>query len=158
MPTITVGQENNVEALCLMAAMALSTHQAWNYMSSNGVFWNGSISTMPGFYEVPRVASVVPRDIGNGWDIFHGGERFRDKRILVANSTGTLRCDHMLNGNQFQVIAYGTQGTWSIPVSRSFDGVIIRPATLQQEPVARSGGGVLDISFERGFILQGKLT
>jgi hypothetical protein len=160
-PGVTVGQENNVEALCLMAAMALSTHQAWNYMSSNGVFWNGSISTMPGFAEVPRFCSVIPQDIQNGWDIFHGGERWRDKRILAANADGTLRCDHMIKGQEFQVIVYGSPKSWAIPVMRAFEGEIIRPqfdaGAPIRIPVRMKANEILSTSFERGFILQGRL-
>lgn len=154
---VTVGQENHPEALCLMAASALSSHQAWNYMSSNGVFWNGSISVMPGFQEVARIASIIPVDIQNGWDLFHGGERWRDKRVLEASLDGTLRCDHMVKGSQFQVICYGLPKTWQIPVRRSFEGVVIKPATLERMAVSKRAGDILEVNFERGCIVQGRL-
>lgn len=155
---VTVGQENHVEGLCLMAMMALSTHQGWVYMSSHGVFWNGSLSTMPGFAEVPKACAVIPADIQNGWDIFHGGERWRDKRIFEANADGTLRCDHMVRGAQFQALIYGTPKAWTIPVRRSFTGEIIRPVTLERIPVTMRAGELLNVTFERGVLIQGTLV
>lgn len=157
-PGVSVGREENVEALCLMALMSLATHQAYNYMSSHGVFWNGSISEMPGFAEVPRaVANILPRDIMNGWEIFHGGDRWAHRRILVANSDGTLRCDHIMKGRDFLTIAYGRPGTWQIPVAAGFDGDLIRPATLERLPVSKNAGDTLNVAFERGLVLKGQV-
>jgi hypothetical protein len=126
-------------------------------MSGNGVFWNGSIAEMPAFMEVPRVRSIISKDIMNDWDIFHGGERWRDRRILEASADGSLRCDHMVKGQEFQIIAYGTPGAHNIPVARSFEGEIIRPASLERIPVRMRAGELLATSFERGIIIQGKV-
>ena len=155
---VSVGREENAEALCLMAAMSLATHQAWNYMSGHGVFWNGSISTMTAFNEVAKVRDYLPQDIMAWPQITHGGDRWRGTRVFVANADGTLRCDHIFAGDgRFVAILYGKPGSWPIPVERSFDGEIIHPLTGERHPVSQNAGQTWNVQFDRGRIVIGKL-
>jgi len=155
---VTVGREEHPEALCLMAAMALATHQAWVYMSGYGVFWNDSISTMKGFREVAKVREYLPKDIMAWPQITHGGDRWRGTRVFVANAEGTLRCDHVLAGDtRFVALVYGTPRTWSIPVERSFDGEVIHPVTGARQALSLNAGQTWNVNFERGRIVTGKL-
>lgn len=155
---VSVGREENAEALCLMAAMSLATHQAWNYMSGHGVFWNGSITEMTAFREVAKVRDYLPKDIMAWPKITHGGDRWRGTRVFVANADGTLRCDHMFAGdNRFVSIVYGLPKSWAIPVERSFEGEVIHPLTGERQPLSLNAGQTWNVNFERGRIVVGTL-
>lgn len=157
-PDSSVQTEGNVEALCLMAAMALSVKQGWVNHPANGAFWNGTMTASPGFWEVPRVAGLLPRDIMT-WDVIHGGDRFRGTRVFAAPTTHDWRVDQMFKPGtrQFQAIVYGKPGTYRVPVERSFNGVIIHPVTQEKHPLLLNAPGTIDIAFDRGRIIQGEL-
>ena len=155
---VSVGREEHPEALCLMAAMSLATHQAWVYMSGHGVFWNGSISEMIAFREVAKVRDYLPKDIMAWPQITHGGDRWRGTRVFVANGDGSLRCDHVLtNDGRFVALVYGAPKSWAIPVERSFDGEVIHPLTGERQPLSLNAGQTWNVNFERGRIVVGKL-
>jgi hypothetical protein len=65
-PGVTVGRVDDPEELALLAVNALMSRQAWVYMSSRGVFWDGDIDTQPGF-------SVVAPDVMAWPTLVHGG-------------------------------------------------------------------------------------
>lgn len=56
---VSVGRVEDREQLALMAATALLSRQAWNYMCGDCVFWNAPIERSPGFYAVPRIREVL---------------------------------------------------------------------------------------------------
>lgn len=155
---VSVGREEHPEALCLMAAMSLATHQAWVYMSGHGVFWNGSISQMTAFREVAKVREYLPKEIMAWPQITHGGDRWRGTRVFVANADGTLRCDHIFAGDgRFVSIIYGAPKTWAVPVERSFDGEVIHPLTGERQSLSLNAGQTWNVAFARGRIVIGTL-
>lgn len=159
---VSVGKEDHPEALCLMAAMALSTRQGWVYMSGHGVFWNGPIEQMTAFYDVVRVPALLPADIMTWAKIIHGGATWRSVRVLVAhegNNAGLVyRADHVLHadGRQFVCLVYGPQGSYNVPIERSFEGEIITPHTGERHPIRGTAGGTLRLDFARGRIIVGR--
>lgn len=96
---VSVGELNDVEILCGVAAQALATGQQFTFMSGHGVFggaagsWDGNtpgtldapIEAMPGYEEVARIPSFLPSDIYAFNNIFHSGTTFAHKRIVAAN-------------------------------------------------------------------------
>ncbi len=73
---VSVGRVEDREQLALMAATALLSRQAWNYMCGNCVFWNGPIEINPGFYAVPRIRAVLAAfapDVMTWPTLRHGG-------------------------------------------------------------------------------------
>jgi hypothetical protein len=162
---VSVGREEHAEALCLMAAVALCTRQAWVYMSGHGVFWNGPLSSMTAYREVARVPALLPPDIMTWPRIIHGGETFRNRgRVLVAHPGGNApgdfyRADHVLHadGRQFVAIVYaGQAGEYQLPVERSFEGEIITPTTGARHPFSGQAGKTVTIACERGRIIVGR--
>ena len=96
---VSVGELNDVELLCGMAAQALATGQEFTYMSGNGVFggheaaYDGEspgqldapIEDMPGYEEISRIPELLPSDIHAFENVFHSGSLFADRRIVAAN-------------------------------------------------------------------------
>lgn len=83
---VSVYELNDPEMLCGIAAVAMMTGQAWTFMSGNGVFFNGPISSMPGYLEVAALTKWIPADAADFTDIFHAGIRSQTegKRIFTA--------------------------------------------------------------------------
>jgi hypothetical protein len=96
---VSVGELNDVELLCGMAAQALATGQEFTFMSGNGVFGGPSapydgeapgvldapIEDMPGYQEVSHIPELLPADIHAFENVFHSGNLFADRRIVAAN-------------------------------------------------------------------------
>jgi hypothetical protein len=96
----------------LGAAMSVMTNQAWVMMSGPGVRTDANperIENMPGFWDVPKVAGMIPHDVGRYDELFHGGDRFADKRVFAA--VGELgRADHAYyRDGRFVCILYGPE-------------------------------------------------
>jgi hypothetical protein len=94
----------------LAAAMSVMTNQAWVYFSGPGVRTDANherLENMPGFWEVPKVARMIPHDVGRYDELFHGGDRFADRRVFAA--VGELgRADHAYyRDGRFVCIMYG---------------------------------------------------
>lgn len=159
-PDSSVRVESHPEALALMAAMALSTHQAWVHHPSNGAFYNGPLGG-PGFAEVPGVRSFLPPNIMEWPFITHGGERWREWRVFSAIDLPdrSLRADHIFEARDGRFVAflYGNPGHWEVTVSRAFEGVIITPHTGFTFPFSGRQGERKAIDFERGRVVIGRL-
>lgn len=176
---VTVGQENHPEALALMAAMSFIARQAWVYMSGHGVFWiapiKGDIEELgeqkavfsasqdwdftkhqPGFLEVAKVKTWIPRDVMTYQRLCHGGVTWRGTRVCVGNADGTLRADHALHDDGRCVIAlYGLPGTWDVGFEKAFTGHVVHPATGAATPLQVPAGQSRAVTFERGRVLVG---
>ena len=156
---MSVAQENHTEALVLMGMMAAGAHQAWNYMSGFGVFWDGPIESQPGFWEVPRGIGWLPDDIATWPRMTHGGERFAGTRVLAAVDFEAehehARCDHVFRNNEVVIYVYGSPRRWEIPVEKHFDGELYHPATGATEAISLRAGTRWPVTFERGRVLKG---
>jgi len=157
-PDSSVATEGNVEALCLMAAMALSVKQGYVNHPANGAFWKSTMTQSPGFWEVPKVVKLLPVDIMS-WNVIHGGDRFRGTRVFAAPPTHDWRVDQMFkpDSRQFQAILYGKPGTYHVPVERSCKVEIIHPVTHERHGFVLEKGQSWAVSFERGRLIQGEL-
>jgi len=156
---VSVGREESVEALCLMAAMALVTRQAWVYMSGVGVFWTSSIAAMPGFRAVARVPTLLPADVMAWPRIIHGGDLFRGERVFAANAAGTLRCDQVFAGDgRFVALVYGDAGPWEIPVERTFEGEVIDLVRADRAPLRLHAGSTWGVSWDVGRLVIGRVA
>jgi hypothetical protein len=105
---VTVGQTNDANVLQMMAVAALMFRQAWTYMSSFGVFWNGRIETQPGFAEVPQAVAWLPIDVQTFSTVCHGGTRWKGTRVYAVPGTDQTRADHAINSDgRFCCLMYG---------------------------------------------------
>ncbi|CAB4177292.1 hypothetical protein UFOVP998_5 [uncultured Caudovirales phage] len=161
---VSVGREEHPEALCLMGAMALCTRQAYVGMSGHGVFWRGPMAAMTAYRELARVPALLPADIMTWPHIIHGGNTFaRRGRVFVAHPGGdapgpVYRADHILHDDgRFVALIYGGPGTYRVPVEQSFEGEIITPHTSERHPFSGQAGQLLDIAFERGRLVVGRV-
>lgn len=159
---VTGGQTNNPETLCLMAAIHLITKQAFVYMSSHGVFWNGPIDRQPGFWEVPKVRQYLPREIMTG-HITHGGKpesAFTSPTGFYGDpgvSEGPARIDgaELPDGRGAWVIHSGA-GRRKALARRGFEGRIVNPATAFEQAIRLEPGQSVEIPYDIGRLLVGR--
>lgn len=149
---VSVGELNDVEALCGVHLEMLITGQISTFMSGAGVFGKGRIEDMPGFYEVARLSTFLPQDIATFQTVIHAGANrpFSHKSILVANDP--TRFDQAISNDGRFCAVWHTVETAPKPlmVQRScsefkvidpvtgdveFDGVI----TAGQAPLTHNG-------------------
>lgn len=161
---VSVGREEHPEALCLMAAMSLCTRQGYVGMSGYGVFWKGRMFEMTAYRELARVPALLPADVMTWPRIIHGGTSFAGRgRVFVAHPGGDApgpfyRADQFLHSDgRFIALIYGEAGSYRVPVERSFEAEIITPHTGERHPFNGQAGQAIDIAFERGRIVIGRV-
>ena len=66
--------------------------QVPTYMCSHGVIMEGRFKDAPAFELAPRLIRDLPTDVHTYQHLFHGGERWKDMRIIAAPEHG--RADH----------------------------------------------------------------
>jgi len=130
---VSVGELNDVEILCGVAAQALATGQQFTFMSGNGVWggapasWDGStpgqldapIEDMPGYEEVARITSFLPADIHDFTNVFHSGNLFADRRIVAANDPTRFDTALHADGRFAAVVSTYTGGARPLSVQRN---------------------------------------
>jgi hypothetical protein len=154
---VSVDREDHPETLTMMALMAFCTRQAWVYMSGYGVFWDGPIESQPGFYEVAKVRSYIPSNVMEWWKVIHGGESWRNLRVLGVPGVEGVRADQVLDGDRFIALLHGPAGSYKFPVFRPFEGEIINPATGERHPFSAGQGEQKVVGFERGRLVIGRV-
>lgn len=101
-------EDLNDYTLAMMACMSLMTGQLWCYMSSPGVIYDQPFTDMPGFLSVPKIKTILPRDIATFTNRFHGGLSSGNKRIFAVPGNDETRADHVLHADgRFCVLMYG---------------------------------------------------
>ena len=163
---VTVGREDNVEGLCMMAIQMLSFSQAATFMSGPGVWGKSPIQSAAGYHEWPKAAALVPQDVMT-WDkIIHGGPPLSfgppswPERIFAVDEVPDTRVDQRIDTDTGRFIAtiYGQPGTHKLPVERNADIVIYTPHTGEAHPFTVKKGKTFDVSFEKGRFVVGQLT
>lgn len=98
--------ELTAETLPVMAAMSLIARQGWTYMSGAGVRWDYPLEQEPGFFEVARVAALLPPDVMSYDLLVHGGETWAAHRIFKAEGETRADCAIAHDG-RFACLLYG---------------------------------------------------
>lgn len=116
-PGVTVGRTDDPEELALLAVQAWLSRQAWVYMSSHGVFWNGRIEDQPGFWAVPRMRAVLMAFAPDvmAWRQTHASTA---EAVLTSptgtappNTEGPARIDQAIAGDgRVVALVYGGRG------------------------------------------------
>jgi hypothetical protein len=144
------------EGLALMAAMAFTARQAWNFMCSPCVIFDQPFEEMPGFFSVPRIAAALPADLMRFPTLIHGGRAGAVVRVPPGDSEA--RIDQALaSDGRFVAIAYGPAGAYSFPVARAFEGELLHPGTGERTPIRARAGESLRLEFRHGRILIGRV-
>lgn len=95
---------------CLAACQSLLSRQAWVYFSGPGVKSDQRerLQDMPGFWETPAAASILPKDVARFAKVIHGGATWRGQRVWAVTTNDHTRADHALsNDGRFVCILYG---------------------------------------------------
>jgi hypothetical protein len=113
--------------MCGLAAMSFMMRMAYVYFCGVGVISDDggsqTFDQMPGFFDVPRVRSLVPADVMRySGPIFHGGETWRDHRTFAAR--GDVRADHIAHHDGRRVIGIYGPGDLNVPQDRPFHAEI----------------------------------
>jgi hypothetical protein len=148
-------EELDEEALALLAAASLIARQAFVWFSGEGVKIDRGLATAAGFTAVPGAVSLLPPDVMRFERRHHSGERWKEIRVLEAQ--GDVRVDGAQHSDgRFAYTIDGPPGVYELRVARGFEARLCHPATGACEPVAKTAGESLSISFTRGRILVGK--
>jgi hypothetical protein len=113
--------ELNGAFFTLRGGLMLGTGRICTHMSGAGVITDegkGTLEESAGFYELPKVKQLLPKNCGHYRRVFHGGERWASDRLFAA--TEHTRVEHMLHDEtgEFLVIAYGPDSFTREPVRR----------------------------------------
>jgi len=117
------GRDVDANHMCALAFQSLMCNQAFNYFCSEGVKSDGDITKRAGFYEVPKVANLLPLDVMS-WDTaFHFGDSQSGRRIFAPRSGNHVRFDHRIAPDgRFVGLFYGDEGQAT--------ATCVRPCTL----------------------------
>lgn len=158
---VTGGQVNDREMLALMAAQSFIARQAWVYMSSNGVFYNGRISSQPGYWAVPRIRDAMEafgRDL-MAWHLTHRSSGDAALRSDAATELGDERIDQTIAPDgRIAAVVYGNTGRQGVQnaTSRQLSCDIIGVADDEQLTRATETiqpGGWMSLSYRVGRLL-----
>jgi hypothetical protein len=148
-------EELDEEAVALIAAASLIARQAFVWFSGEGVKIDRGLATAAGFAAVPGVVGLLPEDVMRFERRHHSGERWKEVRVLEAQ--GDVRIDGaQATDGRFAYTIDGPSGSYALRVARGFEARLCDPATGACEPVTKSSGDVLHVSFARGRLLVGK--
>lgn len=170
-PGVTVGRVDDPEELAWLAAQSLLSKQAWVYMSSHGVFFNGAIESQPGFAAVPRVRDALEAFAPDlmAWTLTHGGA---SNAVLRSPSgyfgdagvrEGPARIDQAIGPDgRFVALVYGGAGhkrvrndsgrALDIDVLSVGDGEQLETNRVRLEP-----GASLSLDYRVGRLLLGRV-
>jgi len=108
-----------------------------------------------GFQSVPAVMRLLPPDVMRFERCHHSGDRWKDVRVLEAQ--GEVRVDGaQADDGRFAYTIDGPPGHYELRVARGFEARLCDPATAACEPVAKTAGETLRVTFVRGRLLVGR--
>jgi hypothetical protein len=150
---------DDTESLCLMAAMALLSRQAWVYMSAFGVRWDGPIEKQPGFLEVARIPRLLPRNLMR-YGTLAAADAPASLFDLKADGelrAETTRLDQAIDvKGRFTGLLYGASDRKRIRARRACRGDIVDPVSAERIPFALRTGEELVVRCKTGRILTGR--
>lgn len=148
-------EELDQEAVALLAAASLIARQAFVWFSGEGVQIDRGLATAVGFQSVPAVMRLLPPDVMRFERRHHSGDRWKDVRVLEAQ--GEVRVDGaQADDGRFAYTIDGPPGHYELRVARGFEARLCDPATAACEPVAKTAGETLRVTFVRGRLLVGR--
>lgn len=155
---VTVGQENNVEGLCMMGIQYAAFSQAATFMSGAGVFGNSPIYNMPGYHEWPAAVRLVDPEVNTYDKIIHGGQTWTGTRVFGVTPESGLRADQRIDTDtgRFAATLYGGNGG-RFYVERNCEVTIYHPVTLMAHQFELKAGKPWDVSYERGRYVVGQI-
>ena len=166
---MSVGRVDDSEELALLAAQSYLCKQAWTYMSSHGVFFNGPIESQPGFYSVPHIRAVLCRFAPDLFRFVLTDDRSPNAwfRIDAGNRAGdgcSGRADQALSEDGRAVVhVHGGAGKTSVhnDTARTYAFSVLvvgDDQRIRQDKVSVSPGGIFDLEYRVGRVLLGTVA
>jgi hypothetical protein len=144
------------ESVPLLAVASLQGRQAFVWFSGEGVKLDRGLRHEAGFWTTPRAVARLPRDVMRYETPHHSGDSQRHIRILTADGESRVDCRTAHDG-RFSCTLDGPTGTYRYRVERGFVGELCDAGTDTCEPVARTVGDELRVTFTRGRYLTGRV-
>lgn len=149
-------EEINDSLMGLVAVAACIAKQSFVYFCSAGIKWEDQdFNAMAGYATVFKLVNMLPA-ITQG-TLHHSGDRWSN--LSVFRAVNEFRVDGIIDGaGNFNYVAYGPGDRIKLPVSRSFDGRIINPKTLEVHSISANRGEFLpEMVYDKGFVITGKV-
>lgn len=158
-----LGRSDDVEFLCMAAAVSFISQQQWTYMSGYGVRWKGPIHEQPGFKEVAAVSTVFDPGMF-GWHLTRGGLAENPWKSAsgyhgdAGVTYGPHRVDSAVAGDgRYATAVYAGVAPYVIAAQFPVTYKVIHPATLQVEQEgAVNVGETLRLEYRIGRIIVGQ--
>lgn len=162
---VSGGRTNSPELLSLGSVMSHVTAQAWTYMSSQGVRWNGPIQAQAGFEEVLRATRTLQAFAPTlyDWHVYRGGNAENPLAAYPGYwgdsgvTEGPARCDGASGNGTFVNVVYGGRPRFRVRCQHGFEGVVWNPGTDESYALTMSPGQVHELSYEYGRVVMGVL-
>lgn len=146
------------ECLGLLATDSLLGRQAFVHFTGEGVIVQRGLASEAGFWSVPKIVAVLPRDLMTYRTITHSGSSKRGIRVLAVPNDDVRIDGRISDGGQFVFTLKASRpGSHRIAVEKSFEGQICHTGTATCDPVSQRAGETFDVSFTRGRILIGRI-
>lgn len=147
------------EAMGLLAVASHLGRQAYVWFSGEGVIIDRGLATEPGFTSVPRIVSLLPRDLYTYQHQTHSEPKEAGhRRVVTAQAEHDVRVDGRIHDDgRFAFTIDGPSGAYDLEVMRAFEGELIHPGTGERTPVAHRVGERLRVEFTRGRVFVGRV-
>ena len=151
-------EEWTAQRYALYLAHTAMSRQLPTFMCSHGVKLEGRLRDVPGFVEAPRLIAHLPPNVMAYDELFHGGQTFADRRVLVADDD-ELRIDHAHNTATGDLVmtVYGPSRdrNYTIPIERPWRGRMVAGGVVR-ENVELVPGRTLPLVMGDGALLVGR--
>lgn len=145
------------EAVTLLAVGTLVGRQAFVWFSGEGVRIDKGLETEAGFYAVPRMVAKLPRDLMTYETSHHSGGSWSGTRVFAVPQDNVRIDGRISHDGRFIYVIDGPEGSYSIPVEKSFTAQLCDPGPGECVEVSKNAGERLDVAFRRGRVIFGRV-
>jgi hypothetical protein len=145
------------ESVPLLAVASMIGRQAFVWFSGEGVKLQRGLKSEPGFYTTPKAVDLLPKDVMAFPVLHHGGDSWRDVRVLAAEGETRVDCAAHPDGRFVCTIDGPAVSNQQLRVERGFVGRICDAGAGSCVDVSGKAGEREPVSFRRGRVFVGRL-